>query len=663
MMKKVIFLINSAILFLLMQSGSVGIYAQSVDHRNRQVDSLENVLATNPPTGDGVIVVYRDLMFGYSQINIEKSMYYARKCIAAAIPYDGWMVVSTCNRTLAESHYRFSQYDSAMVYYEKSMEAAERMRDFEKYTELMIDNGFSSLYGSMGNFYNIQGKYYEAIEYYQKALKLFEKNDSKHNQVIAYSNIGEMYMAMNNYAQAENNFIKMDSLAHLLDIPYYIALAKEALSSIFLYHKDYEQALKNAEIAYDYYFAHPEEEGEKKVVILNILSEIYLDGYGDAPRAEAYAREALLLLDDLGLPREQSVSLRLLSSIHLGRGDWHLCAYTAHSALLADASEPSNTLALYSILVKAYAHLGDAAQSASYFDRYAALQSSWSTHHYQSSLSEMEVKYETAKKETEIERQQHVIARAHVHRRTLLAGVFILLSSLIVLWRWSVHKRRFAAQQIKQLEQEKQLIATQAVLEGELQERSRLARDLHDGLGSILTGAKLNLEQMLKGAVLDEESLARYHAAFSLIDTSQVEMRRVAHHLMPEALTELGLKHATADFCKSVPRTSFQYYGADTPRLDPQLEAMLYRIMHELVSNALKHSGAERIIVQLVRDEDRIALNVQDNGCGFDIATASTHGMGLSNIRNRVAAFNGSMMVDARVGVGTEVSVEVKVEK
>ena len=138
-------------------------------------------------------------------------------------------------------------------------------------------------------------------------------------------------------------------------------------------------------------------------------------------------------------------------------------------------------------------------------------------------------------------------------------------------------------------------------------------------------------------------------------------MRRVAHHLMPEALSELGLKQATADFCKSVPRTAFKYYGDDT-RFDPQLEAMLYRIMHELVSNALKHSGAERIIVQLVREPDRIALTVQDNGIGFDTAAASQHGMGLSNIRNRVAAFNGNLMVDARMGLGTEVSVEVKIE-
>ena len=80
-----------------------------------------------------------------------------------------------------------------------------------------------------------------------------------------------------------------------------------------------------------------------------------------------------------------------------------------------------------------------------------------------------------------------------------------------------------------------------------------------------------------------------------------------------------------------------------------------------MVSNALKHSSTERIMVQLVREPDRIALTVQDNGCGFDTAAASPRGMGLSNIRNRVAAFNGNLMVDAQIGVGTEVSVEVRV--
>jgi len=145
----------------------------------------------------------------------------------------------------------------------------------------------------------------------------------------------------------------------------------------------------------------------------------------------------------------------------------------------------------------------------------------------------------------------------------------------------------------------------------------------------------------------------------NLLDESMQEMRRVAHHLMPDSLSNFGLKDSITDFCNSVPNVKFTYYGDET-RLDPKLEVMIYRIMHELVSNALKPSGAEHILVEIVRYDDKIALTVQDDGCGFD-QTTEPKGMGLSNIRTRVAAYNGTLLIDAEVGVGTEINVELRI--
>jgi len=203
------------------------------------------------------------------------------------------------------------------------------------------------------------------------------------------------------------------------------------------------------------------------------------------------------------------------------------------------------------------------------------------------------------------------------------------------------------------------------VLDGEVQERSRLARDLHDGLGSILAATKYNLADIQKVSTLEEAAVECYHKAMGLLDDSMHEMRRVAHHLMPESLQQHGLKRSTADFCNVIPHVKFTYYG-DEARFDPKMEIMVYRIMHELVSNALKHAAASHILVQIVQEADRIALTVQDNGCGFDPASASASasasaGMGLANIRTRVAAYNGTLLVDSQVGVGTEVNVELKI--
>jgi signal transduction histidine kinase len=89
---------------------------------------------------------------------------------------------------------------------------------------------------------------------------------------------------------------------------------------------------------------------------------------------------------------------------------------------------------------------------------------------------------------------------------------------------------------------------------------------------------------------------------------------------------------------------------------------MVYRILHELVTNALKHAKAKNILVQIVREPDRIALTVSDDGCGFDLS-AESKGMGLHNIRTRVESFRGNLDIDSQPGEGTGVRVELKIEK
>jgi len=187
-----------------------------------------------------------------------------------------------------------------------------------------------------------------------------------------------------------------------------------------------------------------------------------------------------------------------------------------------------------------------------------------------------------------------------------------------------------------------------------------LARDLHDSLGSILAAAKYNLTNIKRVSAFGKKDMDSYNKAVDLLDDSMSEMRRVAHHLMPDSLSRFGLKAALGDFCETLPSVQFAWYG-DESRLDPKREEVVYRIAHELISNALKHSGAERIFVQIVQEPDRIALTVQDDGRGFDPA-AAVQGMGLSNIRTRVASFGGVINIDSKAGEGTEINIELRIE-
>ena len=635
-------------------------FAQYTDHRNHKVDSLEQVLATNPPASEELSQIYYRLAVGYTEIDNRKSMYYARKRIELANKEKYYNALVHSYGHIAVLYYNAIQYDSAHFYYEKALEATAYMKtkkDAKGYTEKTIDNAYSQIYANMGNLYNIQGKYHAAIEYYTKALKIFEKHGWKESQAIAYMNIGEMYLSMDNYEQAEINFTKLHAIGQEINDSLIIMYVDRELSALYLEQKNYDKALEHAEAARRYIFSHPEE-GKYKVSILNVLAGIYLDGYDDGRQAESYIRQALETVDTLDVPTEKSNSLALLSSIYLQRSEWRKAEQTALEALSIDSTEPSNTMALYKNLAKAYTHLGNAAKADEYIDKLQELQASWSNKHYQSAIREMEVKYETEKKETKIvalEDEKQLMVWLGIAGGAVL---LLALAAFFFLWRWTVQKKRLAESQIKQLEQEKQLIATQAVLDGEIQERTRLARDLHDSLGSILAAAKYNLVDIKQISMLGEKDVEHYNKAVCLLDDSMDEMRRVAHHLMPEPLSRTGLKQSVADFCNAIPVVKFSYYGDET-RFDPKLEVMIYRILHELVTNALKHAGAKHILVQLVRDEDGIALTVQDDGCGFDLS-AESKGMGLRNIRSRVESFNGNLDIDSQPGKGTEIHIEFK---
>ena len=389
---------------------SSGLNAQYSDHRNRNIDSLEHVLATDPPTGVDLSRIYRTLTWGYLEIDAEKSMFNARKCIEIALSIEQWRHAADGYWLLGVNFHTVLQYDSAMVCFEKALESTELMRKYpERWEEEIIDDEVAAIYGTIGNLYNTLGKYHEAIEYYLKALKLFEKYPSlEQSQASAYNNMGVIYLTMGNYEQAEINFKKADYFAHVAEDSLKIAGVKLQFANLYIETKAYDKALQNAEIAYEYFFSRPEE-GRRKVEIFNVFSEIYLNGFNDDQKAEDYARQALTLLEDYSFPMEKSVALRLLSAIHMKRHEWRKAEQAATEALVADDKEPSNTLILYQILAKTYAYLGNAAKTDEYIDKQQALQSSWSTKQYQSSLRELEVKYETEKKELLIGQQQQVI--------------------------------------------------------------------------------------------------------------------------------------------------------------------------------------------------------------------------------------------------------------
>jgi len=169
---------------------------------------------------------------------------------------------------------------------------------------------------------------------------------------------------------------------------------------------------------------------------------------------------------------------------------------------------------------------------------------------------------------------------------------------------------------------------------------------------------------MKENAIITSENLAHFNHALDLLDTSIIEMRRVAHNLMPETLMHYGMRTALNDFINQVapeklPVIRLSTFGEDL-RFEKEIEITLYRIAQELVTNAIKHAHAKLIDIQLFTEKDRICVQVIDNGIGFDpeILGSSKKGNGLKNIQDRVTAFNGKFEILSQQGKGTESTVE-----
>jgi signal transduction histidine kinase len=295
--------------------------------------------------------------------------------------------------------------------------------------------------------------------------------------------------------------------------------------------------------------------------------------------------------------------------------------------------------------------------------------------------SEWETRFETAQKEKEIERLEqinaiHAFKIQNRNRFILSLILLLLLTGLAIYFFYQNTKRKkkisdqaieLQQQKIKQLEQEKQLAVSGALLQGQEKERSRLAKDLHDGLGGMLSGIKQHLSSMKGNQIITETGVTALNQVISDMDHSIQELRHIARNMMPEALLRFGLPDALQDYCVHMEQStgisvSFRAMGFEA-RLPEQYEIILFRITQELLNNAIKHAQASRIIVQLQRDHPLISLTVEDNGKGFDAAILEkSPGTGWLNIQSRVEFLKGKIDLRSQPGEGTSVHIEIPLE-
>ena len=264
---------------------------QYTDHRDRQLDSLEEVVApwtesrmatATPEELDMLSDAYHDLMWGYSQINPSRSLYFARKSYTLCLQEKWLNQAFQAAKMIGQHHWAAGQIDSAKVAFAKALSIADRMALKEPlpgkpngYKDETIDDAYSSLYGAMGNMYASLDSIPQAMEYYHKAGELFEKNGWLESCSVLYHNMGDTWLDAGNLKEADACYNKALRYGQETEDPLMIANAKAGLGALYLEKGKTRKALKYLQEADHYFSANEEQEYRSRIYTLDLTGKVY----------------------------------------------------------------------------------------------------------------------------------------------------------------------------------------------------------------------------------------------------------------------------------------------------------------------------------------------------------------------------------------------------
>ena len=291
-------------------------------------------------------------------------------------------------------------------------------------------------------------------------------------------------------------------------------------------------------------------------------------------------------------------------------------------------------------------------------------------------IADYEVKYQTQQKENEVQKQKAEIAENKLSLRTSygLLGGLILISGLAVVFfihRFKQQKimngkeKEIQNQKIKRLEQENKVLALNSMIEGQEAERMRIAQDLHDGLGGLLTTVKAHFSA-IEREIEAVKNINVFDKTNNLIDQACLEVRRIAHDMVPHSIQLSGLRGALDELKQSIETRGMscavEVHNLESVHISAQKSSMIYRILQEITTNALKHSEGKQILIQLIVHENLLHILVEDDGKGFDInQVLQKDGMGLKSIDSRIKYLNGTINYDSSPKHGTTINIDIPV--
>ncbi|MDP2388614.1 MAG: sensor histidine kinase [Bacteroidota bacterium] len=637
--------------------------------QNTFVDSLIKAVQKQGIHDTVKIKLYGDISWELIGSDITKALDYANKELELATKTKRKADIAQAESDIGNIYNRKTSYDTALIHYNKAL-------DLRK--ELKQDVKIAGVYSNIATVLMRQSKFEKAIDINFKSLKIFEQIGDEGKQATILGNIGNLYYELEQNKSAEVFFkkglvlarkakftvIEGNILVNLGGLKFETGVINDSvvnaqqLDSALYYFLEAEKILSANNALYNL------------GVVYNNLGRIYTEKK-DLNKALSFYEEGLKNREALEDTYGMGLSYMNIGEVEKQKKNWNKSIEYLNKAeaIFRTTNNFLNLKQAYGKLAEAYEGKQDLTSSLKYYQLYSNYKDSIYNETNSEKFAEMQTKYESEKKDLEIAKQNaELIANENEKKRRetfiIALGALLVLTIALGYFIYSRNKIKEKARLSAEIANQKE-IRSKAVIEAEEKERRRIAQDLHDGVGQILSAAKLNLSGLESKLKLDNvEQSSLLANALELVNDSVKEVRAVSHNMMPNTLIKLGLASAVREFITKIGtipnlKIDLQIVGLDE-RLENTIETVLYRVIQEVVSNIIKHAKANHISMQLIKHDGELTIMIEDNGVGFDKKNLDKfEGIGLKNIISRVEFLNGHVEFDSTPGQGTTVVVEV----
>ncbi|RLD45007.1 MAG: hypothetical protein DRI89_02385 [Bacteroidetes bacterium] len=558
---------------------------------------------------------------------------------------------------------RTNENDSAIYYGQMAIENYE----------IIVDSiGIARALNSMGATLKQLGRRDEALRFFYRAEEIYGLLHAEIRQAYVLSNIGTIHQFLEEYDKALELFEKSKIASQKAGNHRMTMNSSMNIAGIY-YFTDQNEAAKNAYLeAIEINKIHPNIETLAAIYIN--LGAIYAE-LNEPELSFEYLNKAIEIARQTENLRTETHANYKLGHYYLDKGklkeaEKYFKKTINGAEKIGDIEHLSGGYKYLSIIQEENGNYKNALDNYKFSVK---LNDSIINEKKLEILFEMENKYEKKKDEAEILQLSNENALQVIHNRDLkiqlvtVVGFVILLIGILFFIRLKNRKNKIIAEQrIQQLEEEQKLLAAQSVIVGQENERKRVAQELHDGIGVLLSTASIHFSNVEESSA-DEKTAQLLKKANKLLKQASGEVRKISHDMMPGVLAKFGLQEALEDIFENVEDTGSIAIDCNIAlgdeRLSENTEIILYRIVQEILNNSLKHAHAKQISFDMRKEESTLQINYKDDGDGFEQnEIQSGKSLGLSGIKSRIDFLKGKMKLVSSPGNGVHYEIRIPVE-